>query len=37
MIHAEGSEAASKIGMIREYNFKEAEDLVNRVISRLRI
>ncbi|WP_069807249.1 4-hydroxyphenylacetate 3-hydroxylase N-terminal domain-containing protein [Vulcanisaeta thermophila] len=37
MIHAEGSEAASKIGMMREYNFREAEELVNRVLSKLRI
>ncbi|MCG2892754.1 MAG: 4-hydroxybutyryl-CoA dehydratase, partial [Vulcanisaeta sp.] len=37
MIHAEGSEAASKIGMMREYNFREAEELVNRIISKLRI
>jgi aromatic ring hydroxylase len=31
MIHAEGSVAASKIAMLREYNFDRAEDLVSKV------
>ncbi|BBD73962.1 hypothetical protein HS1genome_2351 [Sulfodiicoccus acidiphilus] len=31
MIHAEGSMAASKIAMYREYNFRSAEDLVSKV------
>jgi|ECHnycMinimDraft_1075156.scaffolds.fasta_scaffold00005_41 aromatic ring hydroxylase len=32
MIHAEGSEAASKISLYREYDFSRAEDLVSRLI-----
>ncbi|ADY00892.1 Vinylacetyl-CoA Delta-isomerase [Vulcanisaeta moutnovskia 768-28] len=37
MIHAEGSEAASKIGMLREYNYKEAEELINKILSKIKI
>ncbi|WP_243680418.1 4-hydroxyphenylacetate 3-hydroxylase C-terminal domain-containing protein [Vulcanisaeta souniana] len=37
MIHAEGSEVASKIGMLREYNYKEAEELINRILNKIKI
>jgi aromatic ring hydroxylase len=32
MIHAEGSIEASRIGLLREYDLKEAEELIKRII-----
>jgi aromatic ring hydroxylase len=34
MIHAEGSVEASRIGLLREYDLKEAEELIKRIIEK---